>query len=58
MALLFTRGASDTMSITLTGCGVKSAPHPINPSAEDSPVGIELIATGIMAEVEDTISTY
>lgn len=58
MTLLFTRGAGDTLSVTLTGCGVKTAPHPINPSAEDSPVAVELIATGISAEVVDSIVTY
>ena len=58
MTLLFTRGVSDTLSITLTGCGVKTAPHSINPSAEDSPIGVELIAKGISASVVDSIVTY
>lgn len=58
MKLVFTRGASDTLEIELTGCGVKSAVHPINPSAEDSPVSVELIAKNITAEVVDSISTY
>lgn len=58
MTLLFTRGASDTLSVTLTGCGLKTASHPINPSAEDVPVGLELIAKDITAEVVDSISTY
>lgn len=58
MTLLFTRGASDTLSVTLTGCGVKNASHPMNPSAEDVPVSVELIATGISAEIIDSIVTY
>lgn len=58
MTLLFTRGASDTLSVTLTGCGVKSANMPINPSAEDVPVSVELVAKGISAEVVDTTATY
>lgn len=58
MTLLFTRGASDTLSVTLTGCGVKNANHSINPSAEDVPVSVELIATGISVEVVDSIVTY
>ena len=58
MKLVFTRGASDTLEIELTGCGVKSAAHPINPSAEDVPVGIELICKNITCEVVDSITTY
>lgn len=58
MTLLFTRGASDTLSVTLTGCGLKSAPHGINPSAEDTPISLSLIAKGISAEVVDSIATY
>lgn len=58
MTLLFTRAASDTLQVTLTGCNVQSAPHPINPSAEDSPISVSLIAKDISVEVVDSISTY
>ena len=58
ITLLFTRGLNDTLSVTLTGCAVKAASHPINPAAEDIPVSVELIAKGISAEVVDSIATY
>lgn len=61
MELMFTRGASDTLKITVSNCGLKSAPHPLNPSAEDIPVALDLVAKGtdgIAIEVVDSISTY
>lgn len=58
MELLFTRGASDTMKITVSGCNVKTAPHIINPSAEDTPVAVDLVCKDINIEVVDAISTY
>ena len=58
MTLLFTRGVSDTLSLSVTGCVVKSAPHPLNPAAEDSPISLSMIATGASATVVDSISTY
>jgi hypothetical protein len=58
MVMLFTRGASDTIEFTLTGCMLKEAPHPINPAAEDYPVALSLVAKGISVECVDTTATY
>ena len=58
MVMLFTRGASDTIEFTLTGCMLKESPHTVNPSAEDSPVALSLVATGISVECVDTTASY
>lgn len=58
MTMLLTRAASDTIQLTLTGCALKEAPHIINPAAEDYPIALSLVATGISAEVVDATATY
>ena len=58
MELLFTRGASDTLKITISNATVKTAPHVINPEAEDVPISVDLVAKDISVEVIDAISTY